>query len=656
MANPSIGAHLIWESGERPPFPLSKVITTLGRNEANDILLDDPKVSSFHVNILNREDGFHLLDLKSRNGTLVNGDKVNACALRDGDVLAFGDIQLRFKSQSAPKASMPLARLGQKIQTMAVQSPGLRKEAEEILREVERHQDFLQTLVESASSLAESRTLPNLVERLSDALSRKLECRSVSVRAEKSRALPPPADGDGDEAWAEECIAEAKAKSGAEGRFLKTVSGGASSAEGKVILAFDPGADLGWVAIRADGIPSLPREETRDLLEVLLLFASVLWRNLSEIEDLHRKETGRLLEAKDRESREKIETLEKQNRELDDYLKQMRNNIVYAEGSPLEKVQTLARKLATVDLPVLITGETGTGKTYIAHLIHHVSARARKPFQVIDCATLPGNLIESELFGHERGAFTGALTRKSGKVEACAGGTLFLDEIGDLPLELQGKLLRFVQEGKFERLGSNETVHVDVRIVAATNYDLSERVNAGKFRQDLYYRLHVLPLAMPALRERPGDIPVLARHFIQKHFGSTAWRFSQSALDAIRGHAWPGNVRELENKLQRAWLFHSGDVITAADLGLEGGTSGNDRSAPAAKGAAASGDETAEEDASVKTLEQYREEYESALLRRCLKQFRGNITKCAEHLEISRNTCKSMLRKYKLLQDDEEEA
>jgi DNA-binding NtrC family response regulator len=643
MANPSIGAHLIWEGGEQPPFALSKVITTLGRNEANDILLDDPKVSSFHVNILNREDGFHLLDLKSRNGTLVNGKKVLTSPLRDGDVLAFGDIQLRFKSQSAPKASMPLARLGQKIQTMAVQSPSLRKEAEEILREVEKHQDFLQTLVESASALAESRTLSHLAERLSDVLSRKLESRSISIRAEKSRA--PSTQDEG--AWADACLAEAKAQAGSEGRFLKTVAGEGASG-GAVLLAFDPGADRGWVALRAEGVPALPKEETRDLLEVLLLFASVLWRNLSEIEDLHRKETGRLLEEKDKESREKIESLQKQNRELDDYLKQMRNNLVYAEGSPLEKVQALARKLATVDLPVLITGETGTGKTYIAHLIHHMSARAQKPFQVIDCATLPGNLIESELFGHERGAFTGALTRKSGKVEACAGGTLFLDEIGDLPLELQGKLLRFVQEGKFERLGGNETVHVDVRIVAATNYDLAARVKEQKFRQDLYYRLHVLPLAMPSLRERPGDVPVLARHFIQKHFGSTSWRFSQSALDAIRSHPWAGNVRELENKLQRAWLFHTGDVISAADLGLEGGPS-ETRSAPLP------GDDVAEAEGSVKTLEQYREEYESALLRRCLKQFRGNITKCAEHLQISRNTCKSMLRKYKLLQDDEEE-
>ncbi|MDB5049811.1 MAG: Response regulator of zinc sigma-54-dependent two-component system [Fibrobacteres bacterium] len=635
MASFGIGAQLVWESGEHPPFPLNKVITTLGRNESNDIFLDDPKVSSFHGNILNREDGFHLLDLKSRNGTTVNGKAVSACSLQDGDAIAFGDIQLRFKSLTPfPKTPMPLARLNQKIHTMAIQSPGLREEAEEILREVERHQEFLKALVETVSALTESRTVAHFAEKLAEVLMRKLECRSVCLAAEKSQDLPKPCALE-TAPWE---AAEAKAASAGGGRWLKVSP---NTAGWRVQLAFQPAPERGWIAFLADGIHIEPKEEARDLLDMILLFASVLWRNLQEIENLHRKETGRLLEEKDRENRGQIEDLQRQNRELDDFLRQMRNQLVFAEGGPMEKVQSLARKLATVDLPVLITGETGTGKTYIAKLIHHFSSRAAKPFLVIDCATLPANLIESELFGHEKGAFTGAVARKSGKVETCAGGTLFLDEIGDLPLELQGKLLRFVQEGKFERLGGNETVHVDVRIVAATNYDLQERVKAQKFRQDLFYRLHVLPLLMPPLRDRADDIPALARHFIQKHFGQTAWTFAPDALDSIRGHSWPGNVRELENKLQRAWLFHSGNTITASDLGLDPGT-------PAPRHS------SSEEGLEKKTLEEYREEYETALLRRCLKHYRGNITKCAEHLQISRNTCKSMLRKYKLVGDQDD--
>jgi DNA-binding NtrC family response regulator len=651
QAGPSsgYGAQLVWEGGERPPFPLSKVITTLGRNEANDILLDDPKVSSFHGNILGREDGWHLLDLKSRNGTFVNGDRVTAAPLRDGDVIAFGDIKLRFASRSAlAMASIPLARLGQRIHTMAVQSPLLRREAEEILREVERHQDFLRDLVETASALAESRSPTQLSERFSDVLARRLECRSVSLASDGPGATglvsagvagPLPAGPGAPPAWGPAAIAEAKAAADGAGRCLRASSGDEGH---RVTLAFEAGPGRGWVAFLADGLPAPPRDEAHDLLDVLLLFVAVLWRNLAEIADLNKAETARLLEEQGRESRHKIEGLERKNRELDEYLKQMQSTLVFAEGGPMEQVQALARKLASVDLPVLITGETGTGKTYIAQAIHHQSARARKPFVVIDCATLPGNLIESELFGHEKGAFTGAMARKAGKVEACAGGTLFLDEIGDLPLELQGKLLRFAQEGRFERLGGNETVHVDVRIVAATHYDLAERVKTQKFRQDLYYRLHVLPLRMPSLRERPADVPVLARHFIRKHFGPSAWSFSPDALAAIRAHAWPGNVRELENKLQRAWLFHSGNVITAADLGLE----------PAGPGPA---EPSADDGALPRTLEEAREEYEGNLLRQCLRHFKGNITKCAEHLQISRNTCKSMLRKYRLVPDDGDE-
>jgi len=308
----------------------------------------------------------------------------------------------------------------------------------------------------------------------------------------------------------------------------------------------------------------------------------------------------------------------------------------------MEKVTTLARKVSGVELPILITGETGTGKTYIAQMIHGWSSRQNRGFHVIDCATIPTTLLESELFGHEKGAFTGAVVRKTGKVEAAAGGTLFLDEIGDLPLELQGKFLRFIQDGRFERVGATETQHVDVRIIAATNYNLEERAKQGKFRQDLFFRLQVLPLNMPPLREHVMDIPILSRHFILKHFNVTDWSFTSDALESMEKYSWPGNIRELENKLQRAWIFHQGKNITASDLGLK------NLSEPLK---ALREGEVLEN----KTLEEYREEYESAILKRCMKYYRGNITKCAEHLEISRNTCKAMLRKYRLHDGEEEE-
>ena len=483
----NILAQLIFEKGVLSPYTLNKIITTIGRNESNDIVLDDAKVSSFHGNILSREDGYHVLDMKSRNGIKVNGVLIESSPLKTGDKIEFGDQLLRFEcivAESIESMETPIERLNQKIQTMALQSPSLRKEVESILQEVEKQQT---------------------------------------------------------------------------------------------------------------------------------------------------------------KTREELKALEERNQALDQALQSIRNTVISAPGGAMERTLGLVRKLATADLPVLITGETGTGKTHLARIIHQMSARNAKGFCVIDCATIPSNLIESELFGYEKGAFTGAVNRKIGKVESHAGGTVFLDEIGDLPLELQGKLLRFVQEGRFERLGSNETQQVDVRLIAATHYNLEARVQEGKFRQDLFYRLHVLPLKVPALRERSEDIPVLGKYFVHKHFGQEPWAFSPDAIDAMQKHNWPGNVRELENRIQRAWLFHVDDIITASDLGLE---------TPAAAQESVKDAEnfTLEK----KTLEQYREEFEGAILKRCLQYYKGNITRTSDHLQISRNTCKTMVKRYNLAFDPKE--
>jgi predicted component of type VI protein secretion system len=247
MSSFGIGAQLIWESGERPPFALNKVITTLGRNEANDIQLDDPKVSSFHGNILNREDGHHLLDLKSRNGTLVNGKPVSACALRDGDVLDFGDIRLRFRALTPfPEGPQPLARLNRKIHTMAIQSPALKREAEEILREVERHQEFLKGLVETVSALAESRTPAHFAVKLAETLTGKLECRSVALTAERSQDLPVPAPLEV-VPWD---LASAPLAEGARALLIEP-----RGTEWRAALAFEAAPGRGRIAFLAEGWP-----------------------------------------------------------------------------------------------------------------------------------------------------------------------------------------------------------------------------------------------------------------------------------------------------------------------------------------------------------------------------------------------------------------
>lgn len=226
-------------------------------------------------------------------------------------------------------------------------------------------------------------------------------------------------------------------------------------------------------------------------------------------------------------------------------------------------------KVASTDAPVLIYGESGTGKELVANAVHQYSPRQRNEMVALNCGAIPDNLLESELFGHEKGSFTGAAAKRAGRFEQCDGGTLFLDEIGDMPLPVQVKLLRVLQEGTFSRVGGNEVLTSDVRIVAATNKDLAQEVREGRFREDLYYRLNVVELKLPPLRERLEDIPLLAEFFLRKitrKNGLARMRLSGEAISVLQEHKWPGNVRELENTMARATALATSDVLLAADI------------------------------------------------------------------------------------------
>lgn len=238
---------------------------------------------------------------------------------------------------------------------------------------------------------------------------------------------------------------------------------------------------------------------------------------------------------------------------------------------PIRDLRKLLGKLAPTESPVLIRGESGTGKELVARTLHRQSQRHDKPFVAINCGAIPEHLIQSELFGHEKGAFTGAHQRKVGRIEAAHGGTLFLDEIGDLPLELQANLLRFLQEKHIERVGGSQPIPVDVRVLAATHVDLEAAITSGRFREDLYYRLNVLQVITAPLRERHGDLGMLASHFAHFYSQETGRRprsFSEDALVAMGKHDWPGNVRELANRVRRGLVLAEGRQIQASDLGL----------------------------------------------------------------------------------------
>ncbi len=326
------------------------------------------------------------------------------------------------------------------------------------------------------------------------------------------------------------------------------------------------------------------------------------------IEELTEKEKESIVEAEISSSMEMIGTNEK-----------------------MKDVFQLIRKYAATDYPVLIVGETGTGKELTARAIHQKSSRANKPFVVVNCASIPSDLLEAELFGYEKGAFTGADKRKPGRIELADGGTLFLDEIGDMPYNLQAKLLRFLQEYTFERLGGTETLTANVRIIAATNVNLKKAIEEGKFREDLFYRLSVLTINLPPLRERGEDVVIMAKYFVDrysKEIGKNIKGLTKDAIDLIRTYSWPGNVRELINVIRKAVVLTDKEYIDAEDLDIKIDSA------------------EMENISNILDIRKHTERLEKKLLREAFIRTRGNITKMAKLLGISRPKVYKLLEKH----------
>ena len=302
---------------------------------------------------------------------------------------------------------------------------------------------------------------------------------------------------------------------------------------------------------------------------------------------------------------------------------------IVGRSPAMREIFATIQRVGPTRATVLLAGESGVGKDLIARAIHHNSPRSDRPFVKINCTALPENLMESELFGYEKGAFTGANTTKPGKFEQADTGTVFLDEIGDVPPSIQVKLLRILQDREFERLGSNKTRHIDVRVLAATNVDLRAALEQGRFREDLYYRLNVLPIDIPSLRERKEDIPYLVEHFIKKlakDLGSPVQSISEGALQRLKDYHWPGNVRELENVIERSLVLSSGPVLQAEDIKLD--LAGRSRSQNT--------ESFLPEGVSL-------EEHEQQLIREALKRANGNKSQAARLLGLTRNALRYRL-------------
>ncbi|MCA1612577.1 MAG: sigma 54-interacting transcriptional regulator [Acidobacteria bacterium] len=526
--------------------------TLIGRDQASDLTLNDKSVSRKHC-LIRREGGaFKVIDLQSHNGTFVNQIPVHEQAVGHGDRIRVGNYHFLFlthETAHAPEA----VKLDQGI---VVTGSTVRLRLEEVLSSMARD---LATLFKIGSALDSALAFSELQRQILEATLDAIPAERGAILWQDSDATTPAPTGAVDRS------------AGPQRPFnvSRTVVQQVMS-EGVAMLCHDllePEA-----AVRSE---SLVKSKVRSLLCVPLrqggerLGALYLDTSAGRLDEAHLQMAAAIagFSAAALAGARRVEQLESENQRLlsDIHIE----HAMIGEGPKMKQVyQTIAR-IAPVDTTVLILGESGTGKELAARAVHQNSPRARKPFVAINCATLSEALLESELFGYERGAFTGAVAQKEGKLEAADGGTLFLDEVGELTLPLQAKLLRVLQERQFERLGSTRSRRVDIRVVAATNRNLEAAVAEGTLRADLFYRLNVISLWMPPLRERAEDIALLASYFIDK-YGRKCKRpvegLSAEARRYLTGYHWPGNVRELENAVERAVVLGTTARILPEDL------------------------------------------------------------------------------------------
>jgi Nif-specific regulatory protein len=537
-------------------FPLSLEAVSIGRQDDNTLQVRDLNASRRHCRIEPAGDGFLLRDLGSRQGTFVNGRPIQEHRLQEGDLIAVGETLFLFQTRASEivyDEPPVLADEGSFTARSTLQRSLSPAAAEGLER-----RDF-QALLQIAAALQAPRSTAELARSL-------LEQILWIVPGDRAALLLA------DRGTPEIADAFTLDRRGSTAPFpvSRTVVR-RTLEEGLALLAGDVLLEVrlaGSESLRAERIRSLiaaPLAQQGRTLGLLYVDAreeggsSFDERHLQILAALGGLAVGALVHIR------QTEWLEEENRRLSEGLA----HDLVGESPRMKEVYRLLGRAAATDSTVLLRGESGTGKELAARALHQGSPRAGKPFVAVNCATFSETLLESELFGHERGAFTGAVARKIGKVEAADGGTLFLDEVGEIPLPLQAKLLRFLQERELERVGSPRTHSVDVRVVAATNRDLEKALREGSFREDLYYRLNVITLLLPALRERKEDVPLLASHFAaltSRRLGRPVAGFTPEARACLLRYDWPGNVRELANAVERALVLGEGSLIRPEDL------------------------------------------------------------------------------------------
>jgi two-component system response regulator HydG len=539
-------------------LPLDQQELSIGRHPSNSVTIRDPSVSRRHCVLRKLPDGsVCIIDRNSRNGTFVNGLPVQERTLEHGDEVRLGGCRLLFLVRQQEEETPPSAYL-RKAEDLDTRT----------LFQIPRHESlYLEPRKALAAATSASRLARNLEAMLRVSMTVRASSGVESLAGELIEILfdaTPASEAaillmeseTGEPVWSFGRKRASESTGAVEApdplvrqcyqKDLAILSRGPVPGRCSMLAAPLAGSDrpLGVIYLAS---PDPRVEFDEDHLQLVTAIGSVSGRALETALYCER------LSAENRRLRQEID---------------LQHDMV-GESPPMQEVYRFIAKVAPTDATVLIYGESGTGKELVARAIHRNSPRASKPFVAINCAALTETLLESELFGHEKGAFTGAVAQKKGKLEVADGGTVFLDEIGEVPPALQVKLLRAIQEREFERVGGTRPVRIDVRWVAATNRDLRAAIRKGTFREDLFYRLNVVSIQLPPLRERRSDIPLLAAYFADK-FGRRVGRknpgVSLQARTVLMNYDWPGNVRELENAIERAVVLGSGDLILPEDL------------------------------------------------------------------------------------------
>jgi transcriptional regulator with GAF, ATPase, and Fis domain len=596
-------------------FPLDGLRSTVGRDHGNSIHLRDLAVSRRHCAIEAKEGRFLLRDLDSRQGTFVNGEPVRERALEHGDLITVGSSLFLFQTRDKePEAVLLDAGVWTSESTihrsLEVPGPADARTARD-----------LQALLRIAGALHEIRATGPLARRF-------LELALETVPAERAALLLLDPTGALISVAALDRGGRTETFPISRTLIERVVSERSAVLSNDVLQGGWEGAESVQTA-HLQSLLATPLTGREGTLGVLYLDTREPGVHFDERHlDLTAAAAGIAMVAL--ANVQHLEALEEEHQRIEEAL----DAGMVGDSPRMREIQRLLARVAATDATVLLRGESGTGKEVAARALHRGSPRAGKPFVAVNCATLSETLLQSELFGHERGAFTGAVERKIGRIEAAQGGTLFLDEVGEIPPALQARLLRVLQEREFERVGATRPIKADVRVIAATNRDLEKGIREGTFREDLFYRLNVIAVTLPALRERREDIPLLAAHFAAlfgRKVGRRVAGLTPEARACLLRHDWPGNVRELANAVERAVVLGEGELIRPEDL-----------------------PETLLESTSAESggpVGKYHDTvngFKKRLILDALDQAGGNVTKAAELLDLNPTYLHRLIRNFDL--------